>query len=275
MTELNISPEAESEALQQAIETFRVYSGVVLLSFAKHGRGLRDTVARNFIARGMSCTQSIYAVWKAGSEQDAWILHRSLLDRLLHLHHLSETDGFSDFEEHSFLSMYEARHQLLSDPDMSGKAPPSLKQLQQKGRPRYDAILQKQSHWRRPKAEDVAKRMNLGFLYRFGYDYASMHVHPMADDGEADFTTLISSQQAMTVPDATVVKNSILVQSMLVQEAFNVSSLRWRVIAYDFLAQLRVFLGTGDSQFHVTFYKIGRAWPDFELCEPMTSSDGA
>ena len=62
---------------------------------------------------------------------------------------------------------------------------------------------------------------------------------------------------------------------MLVQEAFNVSSLHWRAIAYDFLAQLRVFLGTGDPQFHVTFYKIGRAWPDFELCEPITSNDGA
>ncbi len=104
-----------SEALYRAIETFRVYSGVVLISFAKHGRGLRETDARNFIARGMSCTQSIYAVWKAGSEQDAWILHRSLLDRLFHLHQLGETDGFSEFEEHSFLSIYEARHQLLSD----------------------------------------------------------------------------------------------------------------------------------------------------------------
>ena len=74
MTEANSQPPSESEVLRQAIETFRVYSGVVLLSFAKHGQGLRDTVARNFIARGMSCTQSIYAVWRAGSEQDAWIL---------------------------------------------------------------------------------------------------------------------------------------------------------------------------------------------------------
>jgi hypothetical protein len=275
MTEANVPSPPESEALHQAIETFRVYSGVVLLSFAKHGQGLRDTVARNFIARGMSCTQSIYAVWKTGSEQDAWILHRSLLDRLLHLHDLGETDGFSDFEEHSFLSMYDARHQLLSDPDMGGKAPPSLKKLQQRDRPRCDAISQKQPRWRRPKADDVAKRMNLGFLYRFGYDYASTHVHPMSGDGEADFTALISPPHAVAAPDATVVRNSILVQSMLVQEAFNVSLLRWRVIAYDFLDQIRVFLKTGDPQFHVTFYKIGRTWPEFELCEPWTSSDRA
>lgn len=274
MTESNAPSPEESEVLHQAIETFRVYSGIVLLSFAKHGQGLRDMVARNFIARGMSCTQSIYAVWKAGSEQDAWILHRSLLDRLLHLHQLAETDGFADFEEHSFLAMYEARHQLLSDPDMRGKAPPSLKELQKKDRSRYESISQKQSRWYRPKAEEVAKRMDLGFLYRFGYDYALTHVHPMAGDGEADFETLISPPGAVKLPDATVVRNSILVQSMLVQEALNVSTMRWRAIAYDFLDQIRVFLGTGDPQFHVTFYKIGRAWPEFELCGPLAPSDG-
>jgi hypothetical protein len=275
MTEDKYEPPAEPEVLQQAIETFRVYSGAVLLSFAKHGQGLRDTVARNFIARGMSCTQSIYSVWRAGSEQDAWILHRSLLDRLLHLHHLGETDEFAAFEEHSFLSMYKARHQLLSDPDMSGKVPASLKELQMRDRPRYDAISRNPTRWRRPKPEDVAKKMNLGFLYRFGYDYASTHVHPMSGDGEADFTMLISAPHAVTVPDATVVRNSILVQSMLVQEAFNVSKMRWRAIAYDFLDQIRRFVGTGNPQFHITFYKIGKAWPAFELCEPLTSSDGA
>jgi Family of unknown function (DUF5677) len=265
MTEANGQPPAESEALHQAIETFRVYSGIVLLSFAKHGQGLRDSVARNVIARGMSCTQSIYAVWRAGSEQDAWILHRALLDRLLHLHHLGETDGFSEFEEFSFLSMYEARHKLLSDADMSAKVPTSLKALQKTDRPRYDSISAKQARWRRPKAEDVAKQMDLGFLYRFGYDYASMHVHPMA----------ISAPHVVTVPDATVVRNSILVQSMLVQEAFNVSKMRWRAIMYDFLDEIRTFIRTSDPQFHGTSYKIGKAWPTLQLCEPVTSSDGA
>lgn len=267
------APPAEPDTLQRAIETFRVYCGVVLLSFAKHGQGLRETIVRNFIARGMCCTQSIFAVWKAGSEQDAWILHRALLNRLLHLHHLGETDGFSAFEEYSFLSMYEARHRLLSDPDMRGKAPPSLRELQKSDKARYDGIATKQSRWHRPRPEDVAKKMDLGFLYRFGYDYASTHVHPMASDGEADFSTLISPPNALTPPDATVVWNSILAQTMLVQEALNVSRMRWRAIVYDFLGQMRGFLTTGDPQFHATFYRIARDWPDSQLCEPPASSD--
>jgi hypothetical protein len=121
---------------------------------------------------------------------------------------------------------------------------------------------------RRPKPEDVAKKMDLGFLYRFGYDYASTHVHPMADDGQADFMALTSPPHATTPPDATVVRNSILVQSMLIQVALNISGMRWRVIVYDFLDQIRTFLGKGDPRFHETLFKIGQAWPDFQLCEP-------
>jgi hypothetical protein len=271
MTEATTQPPSELEALQRAIDTFRVYCGVVLLSFAEHGQGLRDEVARNFVARGVICAQSIFAVWKAGSEQDAWILHRSLLERLLLLHHLGETDTFSDFEEYSFLSIYESRHQLLSDPDMKVKLPPSLKNLQKSNKARYDEIAGRQPRWHRPRPEDVAKSMKLGFLFRFGYDYASTHVHPMAGDGEVDFTTLISAPHALRLPDETVVRNSILVQSMLVQEALNISTMRWRPIVYDFLDQIRSFLETGDQQFHATFCRIGRAWPDFGLCEPAAS----
>lgn len=259
----------QAEELSRAVETLRAFCGIVLLSFAKHGQDLRDTVARNFVARGMGSTQSIYTVWKSGHEQDVWILHRSLLDRLFHLHHLGATDEFEAFEEYSFISMYKARQQLISDPAMKDKVPSSLKELQGVSRQRYDTLAGKKPRWRRPKAEDIARSMDLGFLYRFGYDYASTHVHPMIDDGEADVAALIAAPGAVKQPDSTVLKNSILVQSLLVQEAFNVSGLKWRAIAYDFLVQIRAFVGMGNPGYQVTFPKIGRAWPEMELCEPM------
>ncbi len=264
------SPE-QTEELSRAVEILRAFCGIVLLSFAKHGQDLRDTVARNFVARGMASTQSIYTVWKAGHEQDAWILHRALLDRLFHLHHLGANDEFEAFEEYSFISMHEARQQLIADPAMKGKVPASLKEMQRASRPRYDTLAGKKPRWRRPKAEDVARAMDLGFLYRFGYDYASTHVHPMIDDGEADVAALIAAAGAVTQPDSTVLKNSILVQSLLVQEAFNVSSLRWRAIAFDFVDQIRGFVGMGDPVYQLTFLKIARAWPGMELCEQKTN----
>lgn len=262
------------ETFQQAIDTFAVYCGVVCLSFTRYGQGPREVIARNFIARGMNCTKSIFATWKAGSEQDAWILYRTLLDRLFHLHYLGESDSFSNFDDFSFRSLYEARQRLLSDVDMRAKAPLGLKELQRANKPRYDAIVAKGTKWQRPKAEDVAKKMDLGFLYRFGYDFASTYVHPMATDGEADYTALITPSESHPLPDATVMSNTILAQSMLVQEALNVSRMRWRAIVYDFLDQIRAFPETGDRQFELTMYKIGRAWPDFQLCEPPPIKDG-
>jgi hypothetical protein len=264
---------SERQILNEAIKTFRVYCGTVLLSFAETGDGLRETVARNFVARGMSCTQNIFTVWEAASEQDAWILFRSLLDRLLHLHHLGKTDGFSDFDDFSFFSMYQARQQLLSDPDMKGKLPNSLKELQKANKAWYDLLAAKQSRWRRPKAEDVAKTMDLGFLYRVGYDPASRHTHPMSDDGEADFTRLIKPDGAVVLPDPTVVRNSILVQSMLVQEALNVSKLRWRALVYTFLDQIREFLSTGNPQFHATLRDVAVTWQTSKLCEMPSAGE--
>jgi hypothetical protein len=95
----------------------------------------------------------------------------------------------------------------------------------------------------------------------------------MAGDGEADFTTLISPPGTAKLPDATVIRNSILVQSMLVQEALNISSMRWRAIVYEFLSQIRIFLETHDPQFQETFYKIVQAWQPFDLCEPLPPID--
>lgn len=265
--------EGDLQAFQEVIETFSVFCGVVALSFAKYGQDLRETIIRNFIARGMSCTKSIFAVWKAGSEADAWILHRTLLDRLFHLHQLAKTDSFSEFDEFSFRAMYEARLNLLSDPLMKAKAPADLKELQKVTKSRYDSIVAGRPKWQRPKAEDVAKEMDMGFLYRFGYHYASMYVHPMATDGQDDYARLVAPPRSLALPDPTVIANTILVQSMLVQEGLNVSRLRWRAIVYDFLDQIRTFPESGDRKFQLTMYEIGSAWPDFELCEPSPPRD--
>ncbi len=79
MMEANYGP-ADPETLHETIDILRVYSGMVLLSFLKHGPGIRETIARNFVARGTRCTQSIYAVWKAGMSkmQGSYIAHCSI-----------------------------------------------------------------------------------------------------------------------------------------------------------------------------------------------------
>lgn len=259
MTGTKLVVPVEEALLANAVDTLKVFCGMLLLSISKHGGTLRDTVVRNFIARGMACTESIFLVWRSESEQDAWILHRTLLDRLFHLHHLAQHDEFKAFEEFSFIKLYEARHSLLSDIQMCEQVPNTLKSLQGSHKSRYQQLLASKTFWRRPKAENVAKEMDLAFLYRYGYDYASTHVHPMASDGEADFYRLTSSLPDQQKPDATVVRNSILVQTLLIQEGMNASSVRWRKIVFDFLDQTRRFLADGSPEFQATLHKIGRA----------------
>jgi hypothetical protein len=267
------TPPSEKEILGDAINAFRIYSGTVLLAFAAEGKTLREAIARNFLARGMSCTQSIFAAWAAGREQDAWILFRALIDRLVHLHYLDKTDGFSDFFEYSFVKMYEGRHQLLCDPDMRVKVTASLKNQQKADEEKYRLLSKKEPRWHRPNPEDVLKEMNLGFIYRFGYDYGSMHMHPMSGDGESDFTRLTTPDGAVILPDATVVRNSILLQSMLVQEALNISKMLWHSGVYDFLDHVGKFLITGNQQFRVTLDDILLTWRHSKLCEKPTAAD--
>ena len=267
------STSSDIELFSEALRTLKVYCGIILLSLAKYSQGLRDKVIGNFVARGMTCVESVFLVWQEGSEPDAWILHRSLLDRLFHLHNLIEQNSFSAFEEFSFSRMYEARQRLLSDEEMRNKFSVSqidgLKQLLKSQEPRYHQLKSETRVWCRPKAENVAKSMGLGFLYRFGYDYASTHVHPMAQDGEIDFVRLTAPANHQSHPDATVVRNSILAQSILIQEALNASSVQWRTIIYDFIDQLWEFLNDDKNlKFQETFYKIGNEWPTVDFCEP-------
>lgn len=260
---------AEASSLKEAIDALRVYSGVVLLSFARHGLGLQDTIARNFMARGMKCTQSIFDVWNAGSEQDAWILHRALIDRLLHLHHLAVTDTFTQFDDFSFRAMYVARSRLFQNSEFRERIPQAILDHHASQKHRYEDLLASASgpQWRRPNARHAADNMGLGFLYDLGYDYASMHVHPMSDDGARDFEVLTQADQENVLPDATVVRNSILIQTLIVQEALNASQLRWRAIVYDFLTQTREYLASSNSQYRDTMYKIGKIWTSGQLCE--------
>jgi len=48
--------------------------------------------------------------------------------------------------------------------------------------------------------------------------------------------------------------------------------MKWRAIVYDFLDQVNRFAGEGSPDLHLTFYKIGKAGPDFELCSPAEHS---
>ena len=132
--------------------------------------------------------KGIFALWEINDWVDCWVLHRSLLDRLFHLNDLNQNDTFDLFDDWSFKVLLESAGGLRSDQALKGQIDDLVEEATPDQKIRYQRLAKNRPGWRRPKAEDVAKRMGLSILYRYGYDYASRYVHPMAVDGRTTFT---------------------------------------------------------------------------------------
>jgi hypothetical protein len=249
------------------IEVLSQYTVQLLVSFSNYSRDIRDVIIRNFIARGITALTSILHLWYLGHFQDCWILHRALIDRFFLLVALNEDNAFEVFEKWSFVQKYDAKNKVLSDREFRNKVPKEALSFTKQEKMRYAEIRQENIFWSRPKAEKIAKNIiKLPFLYSYGYDYASTQVHPMADDGEGDYSRLIENKPWPTEDHIAVVHNSILMQSLLTQEGLNASNLYWRRIVYDFLSQCNQSLELGNNIYLETWNKLQSAGSEFNWC---------
>jgi hypothetical protein len=244
----------------EALGALNGIAGATLFEFARLGQGHRDTICGNFVARSITISKSIFRLYEAADYQDCWILHRCLMDRLFHLEHLAATNGFDAFEEWSFVEQYKALRRVQEDPLFTGAALDSAFELAPDQLDRAKTLRKRAPVWRRPRAEDVAKQLRMLFLYRYGYDFASRYVHPMANDGLRDFYEITGLQPSPSFPDEIVVlSNTLLVSTMLVQSALNASSLLWRNVLHEFLEAVRQYLGEGGDEYKLLFVKLGHA----------------
>lgn len=172
------------EQCKEAADALHVLSGILLFEYARHNEAsARNLITRNFIARADTMVRGIFELWEITDYGDCWVLHRCLLDRLFHLHALNDRNQFDSFEDWSFKMQFDAANRVRSDPDLTEQQHALVNNLTVEQKTRYRQLSERTPEWRRPKAEDVAKSMDLMFLYRYGYDFASQHVHPMANDG--------------------------------------------------------------------------------------------
>lgn len=214
--------------------------------------------------------KAIFVLWENTDYQDAWVIHRALLERLFLLHDLGEKDEYLKFDDWSFFEQYKAQNKVKSDHEFKHEAVGWVYNLTDKQKLRIKSLQKNPPKWKRPKAETVAKSMGVDFLYNYGYDFASTHVHPMANDGQQDFFTITKLKPAPKFPDQiTVLSNSILASSLLLQEAMNQSSFRWRRVVWDYLDQIRSFLHDGNNSYKEVFFKLGQMFPKIELSEKI------
>lgn len=257
------------EHRKNLVECFHGVSGMILFSFAKYELSRKDEILRNFVARTDMMLNSIFALWSIGNIQDCWIIHRCLLDRLFHIHHISKKNEFEAFDDWSFYQQYNANNRIASDKEFLDQTEKAFLKVTNSQKERYKKLSSLPPQWKRPHPERVAQDMGLSFLYKYGYDYGSTHVHPMANDGLEDFYTITKLEPKPQFPDASIAfSNSVLVATLIIQEILNASSFKWRSLVYFFLENLRKALQEHDNlQYQVDFMKIGKAFPCMGLCE--------
>lgn len=248
------------DAYKEALHAFHVAARIILLEFARDGQDYRNVIIRNFIARADTTASGIFQLWAMEDYQDCWVLHRCLLDRLFHLRYLHVTDSFEEFEAWSFLKQYKAVNRVRSDPEVRGALEHSLFTFTDEQRRRARDLSKSPPKWHRPKAEVVAKDMDMRFLYVYGYDFASAYVHPMADDGEHDFHIITGVKPRPDYPDQrSALANTLLVATILVQEGLNASTLHWRQIVYGVFEDMRLFLDSGLTNYRERLLKMAEA----------------
>ena len=215
--------------------------------------------------------KAIFRLWEISDYQDAWVIYRTLLDRLFHLYDLGEKNEFIKFHEWSFYKQYNSQNKIRSDKDFKHEAVGWMYDLTEEQKLRYKALTKNPPKWKRPKAEDVAKSMGLECLYKYGYDFASTHVHPMSDDGQQDIFTITKLEPAPTFPDwSSVLSDSISANSALLHWALHYSSFEWRCLLWDYIEHIQSFLREGNEEYQKTFLKLTSMFQTTELCKQST-----
>ncbi len=256
------------EEYLEASETLEIISTMILFSFAQQNCTLKNIILRNFIARAVTSMKSIFSLYSLKDYHSTWILYRTMVDRLFHLHDLNNKNNYLEFDNWSFHEKYKEQNKVKSDIEFKHEAIGHEYKLNKEQQLRIKKLELNKPSWNRPRAESIAKSMDLKFLYTHGYDYASTHIHPMSDDGLEDFyriTNLKPTQQFTS--HISVLNNTILTCTLILEESMNHSSFYWRTLLYDYLTDIREFLSSGNKKYLDSSYKIMKLFPDFNLCK--------
>ncbi len=240
---------------------------------------LKDIIIRNITARSCICLRSISVLMESAYLVDAWILYRALLDRLLHLRYLEGTNTYKEFDDWSFKNQYEYNNTARSDGEFKERIDDDEFRPTQEQKDRYREICSKGVVWKRPYAEEVARSMDMTFLYKYGYDYASSLVHPMANDGDYDYHRIIKAGGNDPGYDKYLKPNTILVGTMILQEGLNNSTPKWVALVYNSIDGIRQSLGGESAEKLAPLLKLSRYVREnvnFRICQlPGEESEAA
>jgi len=240
------------------IEKIEVLDKWLLLQLAIDATSQKDRYLRNAIAKSISLLKSINCEFSRQSYNEGWILFRSLIDRLVYIYHLKDSDKYEEFEEWSFIKFFEHQNKARADERFKRILNDKNFAISKEDSNRYENLKKKNIRWEKPDPMIILKTKGLDFLYKFGYDFSSRQTHPMINDGEYEFHFLtgLEPNPYKTIDNEALIKNAILVTTMIQQEIFNNLSFGFRGITYSFLEQIQNQLNGIDTDLNFTFYKI-------------------
>lgn len=235
------------------LESLVGFTTTILYQIGNKVSSNKDIYVRNSIAKVQTLVKSIELTNKEGLYNESWILFRCLLDRYIHLIYLSRNELHEEFKDWSIIEGYEYVQNAKSEELFNDiKKDPRFKFTGDQSKIYFEA-KKRSNKYKKPDPKTELKTDGLNFLYKLGYDYASMRVHPMYEDGDEEYfrITKVLPNPYSNFNHAELITNTYLVASMILQVALNQIDLKTRAVVYDYIKGLRE-----NSNYELLFYKV-------------------
>ena len=233
-------------------------SGIVALiaiDLQRYNLSSKQKLHLNFMAKAVTTLKGIHALWESECFQECYVLDRCMSDRLFHLQDLIDNDSYQDFEDYTFVKMYKTRDKIKGSTD--SKEFKKYLSESSENRKKFHELSKGKLKYQRPKIEDVAKRLDMKFLYDQGYNLKSSAVHPMFDDGERELKLMLNPNYMDQLPDnRDILHNSLFYAVFIVKMAMMGLGYKWRTPVVDFLDQAMNFLSCEDNNYLLPFMEI-------------------
>jgi hypothetical protein len=221
---------------------------------------LKEKISLCWLSRTLRQLEAVEILVRGGYHADGWISFRSLLERYLLYTHLCAMNEFEVFDDWCFKQRHEGAMRVKSNAMLQTKPEVMQHKFSENETERYRRVLadERVRKWKRPKMEEVSRRVEMKFLYDAGYDFASGYVHPVADDGNDDYFILMNRPHEIhddNTPQI-LVRNAQLVTTLHMQEFMNQPGLNWRRVVYDLIDAIRHKIGGETIDYSVTLQKV-------------------
>ena len=220
---------------------------IILLEIRKEVRELKDILFLYSLARACVQIDSIFRLWQLEHYSDCLILYRTQVERLLTLHYLVDTNTIKEFDDYSFIENYENRNKAKSDTEHNKLLTKEFWAESRKRIEKYQRLKKEKVSWQRPNSsqlEDIAKKHDLLFLYKYGYRYASGFVHPLSSDGETEFelVTGVTPKDKKVYDTTPIINNSVVVLIFIIELALNETNFEWNEYVSKILSSSKDFI---------------------------------